>query len=131
MRGFSDFSGFCCLNDRILLHAFGKDEGAAALRYAREAGDADKDRILVLCDGEAEEIIEKAQGYVPDTVNIYRAAAFSLVWKNVISDTNFVLGTFALKLRFSRSVVGRSSTKQLLRPRGKLFFSLRILAFRP
>lgn len=82
MRGFSDFSGFCCLNDRILLHAFGKDEGAAALRYAREAGDADKDRILVLCDGEAEEIIEKAQGYVPDTVNIYRAAAFSLVWKN-------------------------------------------------
>ena len=70
------------MNDRILLHAFGKDEGAAALRYAREAGDADKDRILVLCDGEAEEIIEKAQGYVPDTVNIYRAVAFSLVWKN-------------------------------------------------
>lgn len=55
----------------------------------------------------------------------------SLVWKNVISDTNFVLGVFALKLRFSRLVVGRSSTKQLFRPRGKLFLSLRILAFRP
>lgn len=81
MRELTGVSGFYSLKDRVLLRASGKEEGAAALRCARNAGENDGKRILVLCDGEAEEYIESADGYVPDTVNVYRAAAFSLVWK--------------------------------------------------
>ena len=81
MRDLSEISGFSSLKDRILLRVSGKEGGAAALRYAREAEEGDRGRILALCDGEAEEYIGSAGGYVPDAVNVYRAAAFSLVWK--------------------------------------------------
>lgn len=80
MNLFSDGFGYIS-KDFSLCTVYGK---SAAKRFLSALSHADGEvrrKALVLCDGEAERIFEDSNGYVPDVVNVYRAAALSLVWK--------------------------------------------------